>query len=175
MPTRYTQERKKGVGPGIIILVAVVVIIVFIAPALLYILVLGFGGSDGLQTPAATYSKSTITNGKKITILSITQTDISWSDITVQVSDGVQYADWATLASYLDYGTASSEDCGPMTLSGITVNLTVTDLVGDGVVSGGDYYVLEADPGFSTSSVYTTYLVFEPTGGQIGTGIAFTG
>lgn len=134
----------------------------------------GDDGHDGIP-PAATYSKTPISGGQRINIVSITRTDVGWNDIRVQVSDGIYFWEWSTATADLDYGSAVTHDYGVRTDGGTSMFLNVTDVAGNGIVSGSDYFTVTADPGFSSGSVYVAVLIYEPTGERIGTGIAFTG
>jgi len=60
----------------------------------------------------------------------------------------------------------------------LTVCLHVTDVAGNGLVSGSDFFKVftyGGATGFSPVVVYTAVLVYKPTGETIGTGITFSG
>jgi hypothetical protein len=130
-----------------------------------------------LVTPAAVYQMATITNGQKITIVSITKADVPWDEVTVELSDGTNIASWtptmafqSTIAGH-NYSTSTA-------LTGLTVCLWVTDISGNGYVSGADFFTVftyDGAPGFSSSTVYSAVLLYEPTGELCGTPITFTG
>ncbi len=176
MSQRYAPPQKKGIGPLAIVLIIVLAVAITIVPSVvLYWFVAGFGPDDQVRTPAATYSKSTVQDGVKITIVSITKTDVSWDDIRVQLTDGTVFGQWDTFASDLDTGAAVSADYGTQYLGVLAVDLTVTDLGGNGVVSGTDYFTLKTSSGFSSTTTYSAGLIYQPTGELIGTGITFIG
>jgi hypothetical protein len=132
---------------------------------------------NDLVTPAASLAKSTITSGLKITILSITQTNVGWGDIRILLTDGSNFVQWAPVTADLSTGTVVQKNYSSEMLDTLEVCCTVTDLAGNGAVSGGDYFALFTYGGASTflsSVTYTITLVYEPTGSQI-VSIQFTG
>ena len=167
------RKDTEAVSPVIatILMVAITVVLA----AVLYVMVLGFGGTQ-TTTPAATYQKTTdaTTNGAKITIVSITKTDVSWNDITIQLSDGTNFAEWEPVATNLDGGSAVSSNLSGDALGSLTVYCQAFDVSGNGYVSGSDYFVLWATT-FSSATQYTAVLVYDVTGEKIGTGAVFTG
>lgn len=174
------RKDSEAVSPVIatILMVAITVVLA----AVLYVMVLGFGIPT--QTPTATYQKNTITNGQKITILSITKTDVPWDDVKIQiesssllVSDGTSIAEWSptkvfqsTVAGH-NYSTST-------TLTGLTVCVWVYDVSGNGYVSGTDYFTVftyGGATGFSSRTQYSAVLLYEPSGERCGQAITFTG
>src|SRR5512137_1388558 len=97
------RKDSEAVSPVIatILMVAITVVLA----AVLYVMVLGFGGTS-VTTPAATYSKAPVTNGEQINIVSITKTDVAWDQIKVQMSDGTNFAEWEAATADLDGGSA---------------------------------------------------------------------
>jgi hypothetical protein len=60
--------------------------------------------------------------------------------------------------------------------AGTTVTVTLTDVSGNGFVSGTDYFsVVATTGGFSPSIQYTVVLLYEPSGERCGQPISFTG
>ena len=156
------------------------VILVVVAPivlsAVLYFMVLGFGGTS-TQTPATAYQKNTITNGQKITIMSISKFDVPWDDVKIQVSDGMNIAEWSPTKAFQST-TVGHNYSTQTTLTGLTVCLWIYDLSGNGYVSGADYFTLftyGGATGFTPSIQYTVVLLYEPTGERCGQPISFTG
>jgi flagellin-like protein len=162
------RKDSEAVSPVIatILMVAITVVLA----AVLYVMVLGFGGTSQ-TTPAATYNKTTITDGQRITIVSITKTDVSWDDVRVQLSDATNFAEWDPVAADLDSGGAVSANLSSDTLGALTVWCTVFDNAGNGLVSGSDYFQVVC-AGFSGS--YTAVLVYVPTGERMGNALSFT-
>lgn len=165
------RKKEDAVSPVIatILMVAITVVLA----AVLYVMVLGFGGTQQ-TTPVATYSKATISNGVKITIVSISKTDVIWDDVKIQLSDGTNFAEWSPIADNLDNGSASSNNLGSANLGALGVTCIVFDIAGNGYVSGSDYFTLTASS-FSSTTTYTAVLVYKVTGERIGTGSSFTG
>jgi len=169
------RKDSEAVSPVIatILMVAITVVLA----AVLYVMVLGFGGTSQ-TTPAATYSKQTMTNGQRINIVSITKTDVGWDDIKVQVSDGTNFAEWEPLTTDLDGGSAVSMNYTTDALGTLSVCCWLYDVGGNGFVSGSDYFTLFTYGGataFSGSGSYSAVLIYVPTGEKIGTGVSFTG
>ncbi|MBU0623948.1 MAG: type IV pilin N-terminal domain-containing protein [Candidatus Thermoplasmatota archaeon] len=133
------RKDSEAVSPVIatILMVAITVVLA----AVLYVMVLGFGGTS-TQTPAATYQKNTITNGQKITIVSLTKADVPWDDVKIQVSDGTNIADWSpTKAAVIAAGT-TAVNLSTDALGSLTVCILLTDVSGNGYVSGTDFFQL---------------------------------
>ena len=171
--TWLIRKDSEAVSPVIatILMVAITVVLA----AVLYVMVLGFGGTS-TTTPAASYSKATVTYGQKITIVSITKTDVPWDDVKIQLSDGTNIAEWSPAKA--NQLTVSSYNYSPTALGSITgVACVLTDVSGNGYVSGTDYFTLKyqgATP-FSSSTTYTAVLLYKVTGEQCGQGVSFTG
>jgi flagellin-like protein len=169
------RKDSEAVSPVIatILMVAITVVLA----AVLYVMVLGFGGTSQ-TTPAATYSKTTYTNGQKVSIVSITKTDVGWDDVKVQLSDGTLFAEWSPVTADLDGGDAITANYSTDALGSITVCCLISDTGGNGYVSGSDTITLFTYGGatpFSGSASYSAVLVYVPTGEKIGTGVTFTG
>jgi hypothetical protein len=126
-----------------------------------------------VTTPTATYSRQTINGGQKINIVSITRTDVPWDDIRVQLSDGTNFAEWDAVTADLDGGMAITAHYGSLSLGAILVFCNVTDLAGNGLVNGADFFTLTGP--FSAGTTYTASLMYTVTSEMIGTGIYFTG
>jgi archaeal type IV pilus assembly protein PilA len=168
------RRDTEAVSPVIatILMVAITVVLA----AVLYVMVLGFG-STNTQTPAATYQKTTdatYTNGARITILSITNTQVSWNDVKIQLSDGTNFAEWSPVSTNLDGGSAVSSNLSSDTLGALTVYCIVFDVSGNGYISGSDYFIVWATS-FSSATTYSAVLIYDPSGEKMGTGATFTG
>ncbi|MCJ7463343.1 MAG: type IV pilin N-terminal domain-containing protein [Thermoplasmata archaeon] len=167
------RKDSEAVSPVIatILMVAITVVLA----AVLYVMVLGFGGTS-TQTPAATYQKNTITNGQKITIVSITKTDVPWDDVKIQVSDGTNIAAWSPTKAALS--TTVAVNYTTQTLGSLTICVIVTDVSGNGYVSGTDYFQVFTYGGataFASGTQYSAVLLYEPSGERCGQAITFTG
>ena len=170
------RKEEEGVSPVIatILLVAVTVVLA----AVLYLMALGFTGPSSTSTPMAAYQKQTIANGQKITIVSLTKTDIVWSDVKILLTDGTHFAEWAPLTNDLDGGSPISKNYSAQSFDTLTVCCWLYDISGNGYVSGSDYFEIftygGADP-FSPATYYTAVLLYELTGEMMGTGVTFSG
>ncbi len=169
--------RKDAEAVSPVIATILMVAITVVLAAVLYVMVLGFGGGGG-QTPTATFDKGTVTNGKKIIVLSMSRADVSWDDITVQLSDGTNFATWLPTKTALTGSGGSSVNLTAKSLGTLSVCSWAYDLLGNGYVNGGDYLTFFTYGGASTFSGSTTYsvtLIYEPTSERIGTATTFTG
>lgn len=166
------RKDSEAVSPVIatILMVAITVVLA----AVLYVMVLGFGGTS-TTTPAATYSKATISGGEKITIVSITKTDVPWDDVKIQLSDpSGHFWTWEPVTDNLDDGNPVTQDYGVDTKeTSVSLSLNVTDVGGNGFVSGTDYFTVVG--AFVSGTSYTAALVYTVTGEIMGTGVVFTG
>ncbi len=180
---------------GMIVVFAIVLITVVLS-AVLYISVINRSPFMG-TTPLAVFEKSNITNGVQMTIVTISNSEVSWGDVTVQLTDGTNFAEWSPRARDLDDDSATSlnlTSTGATALGDIDVYCWVFDLndwsfdSGYGVVSSSDYIRVFTAAGattFSSATTYTLVLIYEPTSGMIdtvdkvtgerSTGISFTG
>ena len=169
--------RKDAEAVSPVIATILMVAITVVLAAVLYVMVLGFGSTD-TTTPTATYSKTSMTNGYQINVVSITNTEIGWDDVTVQLSDGTNFAEWEPLTANLDGGSAVSSNLTTDALGSLSVCCVVFDVGGNGYVSGSDYfkvYTYTSETAFSSATTYTAVLIYEETGEKMGTGITFTG
>jgi flagellin-like protein len=171
--------RKDAEGVSPVIATILMVAITVVLAAVLYVMVLGFG-TTSTTTPTAIYQKSSVsvTNGVQINIVSITKTDVPWSDVSVQLTDGTAYATWTPVTDNLDDGTAASSNLTDEGLGSLTVFCWVYDVSGNGFVSGSDYIRVWTETGqtaFASTTTYTLVLLYESTGENVGTGQTFTG
>jgi len=168
------RRNEEAVSPVIatILMVAITVVLA----AVLYVMVLGFGGG-GTTTPTATYARSTITDGQRVNIVDITDKEVSWDDVKVQVYTGTTYWEWQPVAADLDGGSA--ETWGPTDdtdsdTGTATITCTVIDVAGNGFVSGSDYFTITSADWVDGAS-YTAVLLYTDTGSNMGNGVTFTG
>jgi len=163
--------RKDAEAVSPVIATILMVAITVVLAAVLYVMVLGFGTTTN-NTPAATYQKDTISNGKLISIVSITNKEVPWDDVSIQVTNSTGTAVYEPVKLGLDAtpgATQTPTGAGSMTVKPVCV---VTDLAGNGVVSGGDTISLTVAGGLSGS--YTVNFLYEPTGERIGTPVTWT-
>ena len=165
-----TKPAKDNRDVKIIVLVVVLVVVVqFVLPAILYIMVLGFGGTSS-SVPTAFLTESTITNGKKFTFSPMTR-DTTWGDVTILLSDGVYTASWTPWTNDLDNGTTARWNSVALAsnLIPLKVNLSIVDLAGNGQINQGDYFTLTLGPGqtYSFATVYDVTIMYDPTSSEI--------
>lgn len=172
----HRKNDETGVSPVIatILLVAVTVVLA----AVLYLMSLGYAGTSGTITPMAAYQKQTISHGQRISILSITKTDIPWSDVKILLSDGTHFAEWTPVTDDLDGGSPISHNYSTQPFDTLMVCCCVYDISGNGYVSGSDYFEIFTYDGAETffpAVNYNVVLIYELTGETIGTGVNFFG
>ena len=162
------RKDSEAVSPVIatILMVAITVVLA----AVLYVMVLGFGGTS--STPGINVlRKSSIAGGFKIEFTAPTA-EVAWTDVTIQVAAGADTGTWNTMTTeaLTDATPPAVFNTAPaVTIGTLSVYLNVTDLAGNGRMSNGDYITLQvASPGvFGPSTTYTLTLLYEPTDGSM--------
>ncbi|MEM4276206.1 MAG: archaellin/type IV pilin N-terminal domain-containing protein [Thermoplasmata archaeon] len=160
------RKDSEAVSPVIatILMVAITVVLA----AVLYVMVLGFGGTS--STPSIQKLRgSTVTNGYKIELTNPTS-EVKWDDVSsIQLTDGTNTVAWSNISSTKQSsGTPAIGKYGGKTLGTLTVFLNITDLAGDGKVSQGDYLVFTTGGGsFSSTATYTLTMLYRTTGGSL--------
>jgi len=166
---RKNWKDRKGVSPVIatILMVAITVVLA----AVLYVMVMGFGGESGsvptgeFKTPEKTTqyrTGETPTLEKtfvKVQVLSISEAK-EFADMRFSVSNGVKTPIYVVGAME---PTKSADK-----ISGVSVKFT--DLNGDGKVSTGDYFTVELDNTEDPAAAgeYTVALSYSPSSGTGG-------
>ena len=158
------RKDSEAVSPVIatILMVAITVVLA----AVLYVMVLGFGGTT--STPSIQKLRgSTVTGGYKIELTQPTA-EVKWTDVSsIQLSDGTNTAAWTVPTTISWTGTTPKVyAAGSQSLGSATVWLNVTDLAGDGKVSNGDYLIFECSD-FSSTTTYTLTMLYRTTGGSL--------
>lgn len=149
----------------IVAIVGVVVVLPVVLAAVLYVMVLGFGGTEDYP-PTAYLARTTVPDGYNFTF-SQPSRDIYWSDVTIRFSDGYEFVSWDPLSSDLDGGSQTTQAFPLKALSvNFRVYLNVTDLDGNGMIDEGDYFTLTAGGGtqFTAGVEYETTVIYQPTG-----------
>ena len=168
-PAQQGVQAKKGMSTGTIVAIVVIVIVIIpiVLSAILYVMVLGFGGTSS-QTPTTSLSKESVTSGWKFKFTSVSVAT-QWSDVTIQLSDGWNTVQWAPATTDLDDGTTTKCNEGPKTLGSLTVFCNITDLTGNGYVNQGDFIVLTTDGAtpFSYTTTYTVTIMHDPTAAEM--------
>jgi len=174
----YSKGNKEYKDMGAICIVLGVFSFIIAIPlsGFLYVLIVGFGGSDGTSyTQVIIINRVATLGGQRINFLSISE-NVEWSDIMMQLTDTWDFVNCIPLSTDLTGAPPTVASYGPMVgLSGLDVVFNITDLAGNGIVSSGDYMTLTASSGsFSIQTSYTLTLIYGPTGQAI-TSISFTG
>lgn len=160
------RKDSEAVSPVIatILMVAITVVLA----AVLYVMVLGFGGTT--NTPAVNVlRKTSVTDGFKIEFTAPTS-EVKWGDVTIQLTYSGGSASWTpTTAGLTGTPIPKSEDLGEVDLTDtFTVSVVVYDLSGNGAMSNGDYIIITATEGsFSNTVTYTLTMLHEPTDGSM--------
>jgi hypothetical protein len=171
-PFKSTQLRSQPPKDNKVLwIVAIVVIVVVVVPivlsAVLYFMVLGFGGTS-TQTPFSVLTKSAVAGGYKFTFGPVTK-DTPWGDARILLSDQSGTAAWSPTTADLDGGIAALWVGGSQTLGTLNVFDNITDIQGNGFVNQGDSFTLTLGTGqvFSSSTIYTVTVLHNPTGAEI--------
>jgi hypothetical protein len=179
--TKVCPKCRSSLKPRALILgVVVVVTLVLIVTAGYAVLVGVLRGDPPLDTtPAATYSTIMWRDMVRATVSTISKTDVPWSDVIINLTDGNGWVEWSPMTDDLDNGSITAVNLtstGAVALGDVCVYCWVSDISGDGYVGVWDFVqvVAAGDIGFSPTT-YTMALVYEPTGETMGTGIEFTG
>ena len=161
------RKDSEGVSPVIatILMVAITVVLA----AVLYVMVLGFGGTT--STPGINVLRKTSTAGGFKIEFTAPTAEVTWSDVTIQLSAGSNTVSWTNMTTEALTGAAPPEVWhfgSGQTLGTISVWLNVTDLAANGRMSNGDYVTVTVGGGvFAPSTTYTLTLLYEPTDGSM--------
>jgi len=159
--------RKDAEAVSPVIATILMVAITVVLAAVLYVMVLGFGGT-GTQTPTSSITKSSVISGDKFTFAPMS-TDTAWSDTSIIVTDGTNTLTWKPLSTGWAGTTTKTWAGGAQALGTRSVYLNITDLAGNGFVNQGDYYTLivAGGLGFSSTTTYTTTIMHNPSAAAI--------
>ncbi len=160
--------RKDAEAVSPVIATILMVAITVVLAAVLYVMVLGFGGTSS-QTPTSSVTKVTVSNGVKYTFAPMSK-DTPWNDITIQLTDGAATVVWQPTTADLTGASPPKIFNGAMKALGtLSVWCNITDLAGNGYVNQGDYvtFTTETSPTFSASSTYTVTIMHDPTSAEI--------
>jgi len=157
--------RKDAEAVSPVIATILMVAITVVLAAVLYVMVLGFGGTSQ-QTPTTQLTKGTVTGGVKMTLAAVS-IETLWSDVTILIDDGTNTDSWTNISSEdLQTGQAVTKNYGICTIGALDVTLKMTDIAGNGYANQGDYFTLTASS-FLTTTTYTVTLIFDPTSSEI--------
>lgn len=162
----YSKQdpESKHVGKICLVLALVGILTTVGLAALLYVMVLGFGGT--METPVASLSRNTVTYGVKFTFVSVSTSSLYWADVTIVLTDGIESASWSPTGTGLDSGIQSVVQLSSESLGALVVTCAIGDMAGNGFVNGGDYFALTTDVSsmFSSSTTYTVTIIYDPMG-----------
>ncbi len=169
---RIWAIRKDAEAVSPVIATILMVAITVVLAAVLYVMVLGFGGTSQ-QTPTTQLTKGTISNGVRLTLAAVS-IETLWSDVTVLITDGSNNANWINITTEdLDGGEVIMHNYASKTLGSLAVFLNITDLAGNGYANQGDSLALTAGS-FASTTTYTVTLMYSPTSSEM-THITFNG
>ena len=161
--------RKDAEAVSPVIATILMVAITVVLAAVLYVMVLGFGGTS-TQTPTSSLSKITPgpSYGVKFQFAPMSK-DTAWTDVSLQLSDGSTTVQWSPLTTDLDNGTTAKYVGATKTLGSMTVWCNITDLVGNGYVTSGDYlpFTTGSAATFSAATTYTATVIYDPTSSKV--------
>lgn len=167
-----TRRRTEAVSPVIatILMVAITVVLA----AVLYVMVMGFGGPS-TQTPTGSFV-GTPTSGTYNTVsgykltFGVISPSTKFTDCKVVVTKAGTPSVATTISLPLGTGTGHNDISVPTTPAS-PVSLIWTDLAADNAISTGDYMTITggvfATPLALPSSSYTVTILFTTTGGSI--------
>ncbi|MCJ7464872.1 MAG: hypothetical protein MUO81_09060 [Thermoplasmata archaeon] len=92
---------------------------------------------------------------------------MSWSELSIELTEGTNYAGWQIDAQDLNTGTSVTHDYGARSLGSLTVFLNVSDIAGNGYADWKDGFEITTGNGtFSHGDIYLVFVLFEPDGGS---------
>ncbi len=154
------RKDSKAVSPVIatILMVAITVVLA----AVLYVMVMGFGGGEA-QTPTGSFTTTdrVSADSYKIYLGSVSPTtDFADCQVVIENANGTS-SQPVTLTSDMNAQVVQDSSDNNMAY------LNVTDLAGDGVVSVGDYLSVYGDLSPDGDGSWTINLLYIDTGGSI--------
>jgi len=162
------EDEYKHVGKICIVLGIVGAFLIVGLAALLYLMVLGFGGT--VSTPAVQVLRmSSVADGYRFAFTATTS-EVRWTDVTFQLDtdSGVMEWDGATTEALTSSVAPATQTLGVRSTGSLSLLLSVTDLAGNGRMDLGDYITVTATVGsFSPATSYTLMLLYEPTDGSM--------
>lgn len=168
----------RHVGKICLILGVVGILLSVVLAALLYVMVLGFGGVTS-EAPVLDIVRVAYPAGYRFDLTTPTETT-AWSDVGIMLSSAtdspVYWGNFTTGDLVEPYGPAVWHYGSASTLGDMEVWLNITDLEGDGQIGWGDYFTITCGglPSWSTGTTYSVSLIYEPLDMQMAT-THFTG
>ena len=119
-------------------------------------------------TPYARLSSEMVPDGVMSTLVRV-MTPIPWSKVAIMLEEGTNFVRWYPSTGELENGANSTAYLGNQDIGSLNVSCTVVDILGNGMLDEGDYFILNTWLGksFSPSQNYTVRVVYEPMGAQI--------
>jgi flagellin-like protein len=148
------KKDKSAVSPVIatILMVAITVVLA----AVLYVMVMGFGGNTN-STPTGSFTSVTGTTANKVISVGAVSPTVKWTDVKFSIQPGTG-APVVSSAITTQAGTNVTVAVTGYTLFG-------TNLASNGNVNNGDSITIYS--GLTAGNTYTVTLIHVPTGGSI--------
>ena len=136
------KMRKDGKAVSPVIATILMVAITVELAAVLYVMVMGFGGSNSQSTPTATLTYvKTGNNQYTFTVASVTRNDVKMSDLTPSIVGGAATAVGAPVMAPNPLATGNLIAGNQIIVSGTTANTIYTLTLQYGPTGGAVYQV----------------------------------
>jgi len=165
---------KPRSGKRWVVVLTIVVVSLIVASVIVYyvliVLFTGFGSSPPLVDPVLPMQHYLLEDGFDCILGECIANDavLTWSDFTIELTDGRDHAAWNTSAQDLDSGTMTRYNYGLSSLGTLTVFLNVTDVAGNGVIDQRDKLEITAGGGeFTDDDIYLVRIIWKATDGVV--------
>jgi flagellin-like protein len=154
----WTVRRDAEAVSPVIATILMVAITVVLA-AVLYVMVLGFGGNTNVA-PTLDLSRSNFQNGYKMTCTAPTE-DVGWGDVTIQLN-GISWSNFTATDLTTTTGDAAEWTYGSgRSVNGVSVWLNITDVGGNGKINGGDFFTMTyGGVGWTSGTDYAVTMLY---------------
>lgn len=162
-PSKAKGASERSTLVLVITIVVVVVVLPVVLSAIMYFMVLGFGGTDS-GSPKAALAAVPTSLGYKCLLSSMTRS-VDWSDLFILL-DGVMLT---PDGSSLESGSTSVNHLPSIYLGQTLVWCNVTDVQGNGAANDGDYFTFEtgSSMSFTGTGPHTVKMIHTPTSSDI--------
>lgn len=159
------DETRKRDRRRVILVSAVILILASSLPAAVIVWYSMDEGDDYGYPPSAALTKTVLPNGYRVSIVSVSR-HVPWDAVEMAVDDGVDSVDWHPKAADLNTQVAVEHPLGVKTIGSIQVSCNATDLAGNGIVNGGDFFDLTTGTynEFPEEGNWTAKLVWRSSG-----------